>query len=498
MAVASILQVALIDSSSANFSAVLLVFIAFFFSSFYLKYLLISCFPNSFLILLGFVIGPCVLPLCLRTLEGKSLVDGLHEPLLTFGSITLFVIISIVAHYAYSKSSFLLMFRRKIYKKLRFYLDPQVKLLPSLLIASIGAMALFIQSASGGVFSKLLSAFLPFRNFPLAIFLYIYLKKQICLGTKPPSRPLFISVILIYILSVVIGITYNTRMAFIEPLVIVFCIFCFKRLALFIPFGKGFLIGLVLILAIAIPLLDNLSASITLVRAYRSSVTPQEIFSMTIKSLTQAKPERQINAANESWWNEQYYRNEFMNRFSPIKMIDNTLYIQQRVSQSQISQYTQIQFIRLVSILPKPLPSFFGVTGEQKEEVNRSSAADIQFGFISDSDTQGRKLTGSFISDLYILFGPPFSLVVYCCVLMIVFPVSDVFVSQSQDQKDVLIPSPLGILLGPDHFLLFSNSSVVDMIGYLRLVVEFSLAFFFLFRIVSIVSNIFFRKVRAL
>ena len=93
---------------------------------------------------------------------------------------------------------------------------------------------------------------------------------------------------------------------------------------------------------------------------------------------------------------EDYYVNEFLNRFSAIKMLDNTLYISSNLANEQKDYYRSFQLTRLISILPQPVLSFFGFSISAKERLKLSSA-DLLLGFYSGRIMQSR-LTGSFMS----------------------------------------------------------------------------------------------------
>ncbi|QPN59118.1 hypothetical protein H8F24_13640 [Synechococcus sp. CBW1002] len=490
LAVFLIVQVASIESSFQNLLAASLLYIAYFFSSLYFKSLRIFAYPNSFLILLGFVIGFCAMPLVLRTLEGKSLVDGLYEPISTFGSIFLFTLISLASHYLYTRSRSLSDLRAVLIRLFRQNFNQTPRTVPLILIASVGLGALFISSASDGAFSKLLKAFSPLINLPLAAYLLLHIKSQANSGSKSPSRPLLIIVGILYAATLFIGMYFNTRFAFIQPLILVFSALCFVRLGLAVPFRANVIIALLIGSFLLNSFLTNLSYSIAMSRAYRSTIDPAELVSLTIENFTKEKADNIVYQGKSLWWNERYYNSEFSNRFSPIKNLDNLLHINQGLGASDVSEYSNNQLIRLISILPNPLPGLFGVTPEQKEEINQFSSADWLFGSISSS-LEERRLTGNFIPDTIILydFFAPF---IYALLMLIIFTISDAFVIPLGRSNDLFAPSPLGMLFASQNIMFFASGTLVDLtVGHVRYLLQTSVAFFLSFFLLSSIANFF-------
>jgi hypothetical protein len=321
------------------------------------------------------------------------------------------------------------------------------------------------------------------------VYLVGYIQNQADFALKPPSRLLLAIVTIFYAFSLFVGMYFNSRFAFVQPLIIVFSALIFSRLGLARPFRVKIILSVLVVFLLLNSFLSNLSDSIALARAYRASVTPVELVSMTIANMTTAKTNNVVYEDKSLWWDEQYYENEFPNRFSPIKNLDNLLHLQKILDTNAISEYVNIQFARLVSILPNPLPSFFGVTAYQKEEVNQFSSADVLFGFVSSS-TVGRRLTGSFISDSLILFGL-FAPLIYAFLMLFVFSLSDIFLIPLRASKDVLIPSPLGMLLSSQNILFFTSLTTVDLtVGYGRTLLQTSLAFFVSSFLFSRIANV--------
>ena len=85
-------------------------------------------------------------------------------------------------------------------------------------------------------------------------------------------------------------------------------------------------------------------------------------------------------------------------------MVDNTVTIANRLSDDQKVDYISFQRTRLVSILPGPALQLLGISQADKARVNSLSSADLLLGYYSGLVTKSR-LTGSFMSDAYILFG---------------------------------------------------------------------------------------------
>lgn len=481
LAICVVVQLLAIDSSIENLCVSLSLFFTTLISLKYLNSLQASYFPNSFLILIGFVIGLCTMPLAIRTFEVQSLSAGLNEPIFTFGSISLFVLVTVLAHYVYVRLPILIRLRNFTINRLNPYLGLTPNFTSSVIMSTIGLAAYFINSDSGGVGIKLIKALLPLVNILFSLYCLSLIKSQFNLGQRP-SKILAFLVILFFAASVILAILQNSRFIFVQSFILIIGASLFSILGLGRALKLKIVLPTILCCFILFPLLTNLTSSIAFARTWRTSASQLELLSLTVDHLVNSKEKFSVYTDKSNWWDEEYYTNELLNRLSNIKNIDNSLYIYKNIDSSRILDYQHFQLVRFVSILPNPLPSIFGVSASEKKEVNQFSSSDVLVGFIS-STTESKRLTSSFISDSFLLFG--FSApIIYFFILLIVFPLSDLFSIPLQYENKLLVLSCLGILMIPVHFLFFSTGSIVDItVGYIRSIFQLSLAFFLLSRL---------------
>lgn len=468
-------QVTAINSSFVNLTATFFLFVSCFLSLKYFQRLTISYFPNSFIILFGSFSALCALPLLGRTLIGQSLVEGLNAPSFTVGMIFVFNSCALLSHWLYTKSQFIHKFR----DRLRLITTPANALrlnnYKAVLISLFGVLALFLGSNVGGAIGKIIGAFSNLGNAALAAYFLGLIHSRANKTEKPLPRISWIIPTIFFILSIGLGIYYNSRNAFAFPILIAILSVFYIWFALGYRYTLRRFALLGISLFIVFSLLSQINSAMLIARTYRKILNPAELVSLTLNSTT--KGSEIINKySSRSWWKEDYYGNEFVNRLSAIKMIDNTLFIANALTDQQKDDYSSFQSIRFVSILPEPALRFFGFSASAKEEVNQLSSADLLFGFYSGRNIKSR-LTGSFMSDAFLLFGW-YSPVVFSVLLLMVFPLCDVFVLPLANSSHACIPSVLGMLLLPRFFLYLQSGTVVQMsVGIVRLMLEMYLVF---------------------
>jgi len=476
----ALVQVIAIDSSLINLTATFLLFASCFLSLKYFQRLAILSFPNSFIILFGSFSALCALPLLGRTLLGRSLIVDLNAPNLTFELIFIFNSFALLSHWLYTKSSFICEIRNRL--RLTTFPANALRLSNStaVVISTLGLVASFVGSNVEGVASKLIAPFSILSNTALVAY-FLSLVHSLIIKNNSLPRVSWITPVIFFVISIAQGIFYNSRSAFMSPILIAIISLSYIWFALQYRFNlkNVALSGISLFLTIS--LLSGISSAILLSRSLRSDVSPSELFAITLDLSSQGET---FNGSSTSWWNEDYYGNEFFNRFSTIKMIDNTLIISNNLTDEQKAVYSSFQSTRLVSILPEPALRLFGFSASAKNEVNQLSSADLLFSFYSGRDIKSR-LTGSFMSDAYLLLGW-YSPIVLSVVFLIVFPLCDVFVIPSANSAQACIPSVVGMLIWPRLFLYLQSATIVDMsVGIVRLMLEL----FLVFLVASKISN---------
>lgn len=472
----ALVQVIAINLSLANLTSTFFLVASCFLSLRYFQSLTISLFPNSFIILFGSFSALCALPLLGRTLVGRSLVEDLNAPILTFGMIFIFNSCALLSHWLYSKSSFIC----EIKNRLRLIISPANALILSsytaFIMSTLGVVALFVGSNVQGPTGKFISAFSILSNTALAAYFLSLIYSLAVKKKQSLPRITWITPAIFFVISILLGIFFNSRNAFMTPILTAIISIFYIWFALGYRFKLKNLALSVISLFLAFSLLSGISSAILTARSFRADLSPTELFSLTLDYSSQGK--KILNRYNStSPWNEDYYGNEFLNRFSGIAMIDTTLNISNNLTDKEKANYFSFQSIRLISILPEPALRFFGFSTSAKKEVNELSSTDLLFSFYLGRDIRS-KLTGSFISDAYLVLGW-FSPVVLSALFLMVFPLCDVFVISVIKSAHNYIPSLMGMLLLPRFFLYLQSGTIVDMsVAIVRAMIELLLVSF--------------------
>jgi len=477
----SLIQCFAIDSSSINLLATFLLLSSCFLSLAYFKRLSIASFPNSFIVLFGSFSALCMLPLILRTFSGKSLVVDMNAPGYTFSMIFIFNSCALLIHFIYTQISFI----RRLRDRLRFIVYPANAVIlnnsSALFIGLVGFAIHFRSVGLQGDIGKVISMFSNLGNVGLVAYFIQLIYYFANRGEKPLPKISLIVPVMFFVASIAQGLYFNSRNTFAAPILISSVALSY----LWFAFGYRFKIKYVVLTGISLflllSLISGISSAILMARSYRGSISATELFSTTLDFMLSGITIDKYDDPT-SWWKENYYDSEFANRFSAIKMIDNTLYIADKMTNEQRNDYASFQLTRLVSILPTPLLTLFGGSGSSKFEVNQLSSADYLLEIFSGVSRISR-LTGSFMSDAYILFGW-FSPFILSLLFLIIFPVCDVFVINLVNSAQNCIPSVLGLSITPILFMYLQSATIVDMsVGILRTMLELSLVFLFASRI---------------
>ena len=471
----ALIQIVAIDSSFDNQYCSFLLGFATIVSALYIKQLDSFMYPNSTMILLGFNIGLCTIPLLAKTATVSSLVDGLNEPDLTFELTASLTILTVLLHFIYTKSVLGLPLRRLVHSHLKRNINitnsTPIPFLISLMIVSFILTKPYIEPT---IF-KLAQPFFQFIYLPLAISLHFLMVR--ILGNINPYlwHRTFLWLIISLCISFLLSLSTNSRSALLQPLVIWLSISLLLITTRSINSKNSLICFSFVIILLSFPFIHAISNSILYTRAYRSVISNSELVSLNLTIIGKRLDTTIHGNESSIWWSEKYLPHEFLNRISPIKMLDNSITISQRVSDSHLRIYKQFQYLRFVSILPSPLPSIFGVSSDRKVSLNRYTSADILSGFIS-RQTESRMLLGNLLSDLYILFGWLYPLY-YGCSLLLIYILADLL-SVVVKSTGFYVPSVIGVIMAPKHLLLFLNPSFVDIfVGYSRSFLESMVAY---------------------
>ena len=155
------------------------------------------------------------------------------------------------------------------------------------------------------------------------------------------------------------GIYLNSRGAFLAPILITGVLLIYLWFSQGYRFKAKYCALVLLSLYLSFILLSGVSSAILVARAYRGSISAGELFTITYDMILSGSKLNQ-GTDSSSWWRENYYNNNYLDRFSTIQMIDNTLYIARSLPKDERDYYSSFQLIRLTSILPSPILQLFG------------------------------------------------------------------------------------------------------------------------------------------
>ena len=372
------------------------------------------------------IFGTCLAALGLAlygmTLEWRPLTFNLRFPVLTFASSLFFVVICIAAHALFSSSALLSMFSHKIrdavYKPLGLLRVPSD--IELWVLGAIGILAVLLSATgsevyganaikSGDVGGKFLQSFIGFAAAP-----YIILFKNGLISNKARSSSISNWALGGYFVATLgIAMARNARAAFAEViLIIAVCVLALLlKGAIRINSRTLAIMGAVAVVGLPfVALLGNLSTAITIVRAERYSVSTGALVAKTIDTMMSPeliKNAKERNNIITSGYNEIYFNNEFLTRFSFLKYTD--------INWAAIGGFPEVSPAlhdlamtglseHVLGLLPAPMLDAFHINIDKDSRRYQASSGDLYISYASIQDVGGF-ITGSVIPDSWVLFG---------------------------------------------------------------------------------------------
>lgn len=370
LVIASMLQCILFQTT-ANWVAVLCVLIAWAITTkVFLRSSVLSNYPLSTILVLGFASTQFYFPLLFTLIEGKPITFNLERPYDVFlhSMASLFAIV--LAHIFYQ-----LVFKKTInrtnsfLKKVGFFNPPtSVQLW---LMGMMGVAATFYSyiytpvgwSPTGAASDKFIQALIPFSYAP-----YFIPVGKLYGSKETVTKKTTILLILFTIFLFVVSIARNNRTGFIVGFTSISFAY---GLGLLIDYFrprfftiKNALIGLVSLWIITGPVAD-ISTAMVMVRDDRHNISYTELLDRTFTTFFDKEGIRLFrlmgnDAAENRFWDEYYMDNIFLARFSNLKYNDLSLMMASKVGNpdSDMLNYTIDHFF---SILPLPFLQTMGI-----------------------------------------------------------------------------------------------------------------------------------------
>jgi hypothetical protein len=385
-------------------------------TTFFFRRNILSRYPISASMMLGYSTYLFLLPPIATLLERKPLTNNLDHPVMDFLHIFICFLVLMGAHFIYRNWNLLQNLRwfiaERVYKPVNFFSAPSN--LHLLAMGGIGLMATYLQVfVGGGVQQELLGVG---NKFMQALFVLAYLpfvtlvrptmgddggvnRKWLCilvgytillliLSIARNSRTVFLlglaSIGLVYIYGHSIGI-FNTR------------IFSVKRLAIAA-------LGTVIVLG---PIAD-IATSMVIARGERGDISAKMLVLRTVDIFSDKRAirARRLESLDENTqWDERYVDNQFMARLANIKFVDNSLDLALMMDTSDRSYFREIEIQRSLSVLPRPLLQGLGLSVD-KDFVLAFSGGDLLLYTVTGNDSVlGEFRAGSIFGSGYALFG---------------------------------------------------------------------------------------------
>ncbi len=356
------------------------------------------------------------------TSEWRPLTYNLRFPILTFSSSLVVVMTCVGAHALYAQSTLLRAFggtiRQAVYKPMGLLRVPSD--IELWVLGAIGVFAVMKSGVgdvlygvngvkSGEVGGKFLQSLNVFTIAP-----YIIILKSGLVSNKP-SRSLLSWWLLAGYSIVILGLAMaqNARGTFAEIILIIgICLMAMVlKGSIRLTTRTWLFAGAVLIAAVpCMGLIGNLSEAMKIVRGDRYSLSTGALVTKTLETMAQPdliKYMREQDNVVVAGYNEIYFSNEFLTRFSITKFTDNNW--------ESIGQFPEVSpalrdralydfNLRTWGLLPTPVLRALHIDIDKDSIEFLSSSGDFYANFASIRFLGGF-ITGSVIPDSYVLFG---------------------------------------------------------------------------------------------
>lgn len=384
-------------------------------SSFAQKYLL-TLYPISTTMLVGFTTYYFLLPPIATFVEWKPLTNNLVHPVLVSVHALVCLLALLVAHRIY-RSFFIFQGMRhaiaeRVYRPLGFFNPPSN--LHLLAMGSIGMLAMSQQIfIGGGSQQELLGAGNKFLQalYPLTYVPYAILVRPVMGDTRRLNRQWIFILATYTVLLVLISMGRNSRSAFAMGMVSILMVYGYGlAIQLFsdrILRARNVLLAAVGLLLIGGPVAD-FATSMVIVRGQRSSIAPMQLVEETITTFQDKEAIRAYRLSKEErsvQWDERYVDNLFISRLSNLKYSDNSIDLAMSLNADKNTYLWDFEWQRTLSVYPRPVLEFLGIDVD-KDMVTSASGGDLMLYVATGSIyALGGFRTGSMFGSGYAMFG---------------------------------------------------------------------------------------------
>ncbi|WP_247237852.1 hypothetical protein [Telluribacter sp. SYSU D00476] len=451
----------------------------------------ISKYTLSTVVILGFSLTQFFIPISFTLIEGKPLVFNLDYSYDVFIHSLLSLITLLIAHILYKswrKDTGLALFNwcQRILNKTELYspkTDLQVWLMGFIGTVGLTAKAILgysddnVAESGGDSLTKFIIGFKVFSYAPY----FLLIKELYNLKKAESYRTSTKGIVLYTLLLMTIGMASNSRGTFMAGIT-AFAIAYLVGLLLgkvsykiFTPKNISWaLVGLWLLTG---PLVD-LGTAMVIVRGQRSSMSGSELVSQTLTTFQNKEAltkYRELARGRVRLWDEHYFDNIFLSRFSNLKYNDLSLGMANKIG-SVDDKMQEYSIDRIFTTFPQPILSALQINVDKKV-VNSSSFGDYLYYRASGGGLGGFRL-GQFAGTGMTSFGWWYLLILAAGIIPVYF-LLDLFVTYSAKTGKTLI-SLAGLVSITSTFTLLSLSSLSESVvnlfsfiirGWIQLVV---------------------------
>jgi len=407
----------------------------------FFKAKLLTTYPISTTMMLGYVSYYFLLPPLATFLEGKTLTNNLIHPTLDLFHASVCLLFLVLAFTIYRKVSGLQWIRwfisRKIYKPVGFFHPPSNVHL--IFMGGIGLFAIWFQyfvaggyqQVSVGTINKFIQGFFPLVYLPYAILV----RKLIGKGDRFNRKWVLILIVYTILLGVV-SLARNSRAALFSGVASIILAYLYGLAIGIYKLSKVALRNIALLSFVIILLsgpLTDLAISMVVVRGVRTDISAMELVSETIKTYQNKAAldyhRKNVAAIRSSIWDEWYVDNLFMSRLSNLKFADNSLDLALSMGKPTKNYLREIEVQKILAIFPQPIVNLFDLPVDKNFITTASSGDFMLYAVTGNPYALGGFRTGSIFGNGYVLFGWGYPFV-FATLMLLLFPLADSLTSR--------------------------------------------------------------------
>jgi hypothetical protein len=354
-------------------------------------------YPISSLVQFAFGLTLCLGPLLFTAFEGKPVIYNLEVPSITFLNVLLIGLVSTLSHYVYRKSAELYRLKKLIHALyLRLDCFRPLRLKEVIVLGAIGLVAISLtQVQADADIDDAARSFKFLQGFRfMSMMPAVYLLQKLWSPNDDRRKAAIFKAIITFVvflgLTVIASILMNKREIFVRPAGALFIGLGFAYFYGLLKIRTTHIIASLLALLLLIPLANDLSTAMVMVRSVRADIPPEQLLVRTFDQMQnrealQAFKVQRSEAAITLDPVYLYIGNAYFNVLAPGKFMDYSHVLSRRISYSGSLQMLRHDVLRLLAVLPTPFLEPFGYTSNLKLDVLTGNAADRFESFANDA-----------------------------------------------------------------------------------------------------------------